>query len=365
MERVTFAIMRLAVVMTFGLLTAACATSASHDAATADLAREFLQASGLSGLAVSVGTTQEIIWSQGFGFADLEQGVPVNASATKFRVGSTAKSMTAVAVGQLHERGKLDLDLPIQSYVPEFPQKSGAVTTRLLAGHLAGVRHYSSEEEFLSTRSYQSVTDALSIFANDALLFEPGTQFQYSTYGYNLISAVIERAAGEDFLNYMTRNVFAPSGMAATEADRVTPLIANRSRYYTKQDGELVNAAWVDNSNKWAGGGFLSTADDLVRFGQSHLSDKLLRPETIEMMWTSQKTSDGSVTGYGLGWFIDMDDAQRRVVRHSGGSVGGITELRIYPDQGLVVAVITNTAPANVRDLAEKIAEYYLSDQAF
>ena len=356
-------IARPAIIFALALITAACATTTSQSTAPASVAEQFLQESGVSGLAITVGTTDGIIWSQGFGYADLEQGVPVDPARTKFRVGSTAKSMTAVAVGQLHERGKLDLDKPVQAYVPEFPEKSGAVTTRLLAGHLAGIRHYADEDEFLSAVSYESVVDALEIFSDDPLLFRPGAQFQYSTYGFNLISAVVERAAGEDFLDYMARHVFTPAGMDSTVPDHVLPLIPNRSRYYSMHDGEIVNAPWVDNSNKWAGGGFLSTSEDLVRFGQAHLSGALLHRETIEMMWTSQKTSAGKATGYGLGWMIGLDDSKRNVVRHSGGSVGGITELRIYPDQGLVVAVITNTAPANVRDLATEVAEYFLTRQ--
>jgi CubicO group peptidase (beta-lactamase class C family) len=272
--------------------------------------------------------------------------------------------MTAVAIGQLYENGRLDLDAPIQTYLPEFPRKSGTITTRLLAGHLAGVRHYANEGEFVSAVSYGSVSDALSIFADDPILFPPGSQFGYSTYGYNLISAVLESAAGEDFLNYMARNVFGPAGMESTVPDRVYPLIRHRSRYYWLRDNEIVNAPWVDNSNKWAGGGFLSTSEDLVRFGQAHLSDKLLNRQTIEMMWTSQRTSAGEETGYGIGWFVAKDSSQRKIIRHGGGSVGGTTELRIYPDQDLIVVVISNTAPANVRPLAIDIAEHFLSRSA-
>jgi len=352
------------IILVLALVISSCAKTSSHDTLPSRIAEQFLEKSGLSGLAITVGTAEQIIWSQGFGYADLEQDVPVDPSLTKFRVGSTAKSMTAVAIGQLYENGKLDLDMPIQTYLPAFPQKSGTITTRLLAGHLAGIRHYANEDEFVSAVSYESVTDALSIFADDPLLFPPGSEFGYSTYGYNLISAVLERAAGEEFLEYMARNVFGPAGMDSTVPDRVNPLIRHRSRYYSMGDSEIVNAPWVDNSNKWAGGGFLSTSEDLVRFGQAHLSDALLSRQTIEMMWTSQKTSAGEETGYGIGWFVAVDDSNRQIIRHGGGSIGGITELRIYPDQGLVIVVITNTAPANVRSLASEIAEYFLSDQS-
>lgn len=352
------------VVFALALTISACATSTPSDVLPSRIAGQFLENSGVSGFAITVGTAEQIIWSQGFGYADLEQDVPIDPSMTKFRVGSTAKSMTAVAIGQLHENGKLDLDQPIQTYLPEFPEKSGTITTRQLAGHLAGIRHYANDDEFLSAVPYESIVDALSIFADDPLLFPPGSEFSYSTYGYNLISAVLERAAAQDFLEYMARNVFDPSGMNSTVPDRVFSLIRHRSRYYSIEESQLSNAPWVNNSNKWAGGGFLSTSEDLVRFGQAHLSDTLLSRQTIELMWTSQKTSSGEETGYGIGWSIEIDESERKIIRHGGGSIGGITELRIYPDQGLVVAVITNTAPANVSSLASEIAEYFLTDQA-
>jgi CubicO group peptidase (beta-lactamase class C family) len=350
-----------ALVLVFALVVSSCATTGEYDSVPAQIAEQFLETSGVSGLAISVGTADQIIWSQGFGYADLEQDVPVDPSVTKFRVGSTAKPMTAVAVGQLYENGRLDLDAPIQTYLPAFPQKSGTITTRLLAGHLAGIRHYANQNEFLSSVPYESVSESLNIFADDPVLFPPGTEFGYSTYGYNLISAVLESVSGENFVDYMARNVFGPAGMESTVPDRVYPLIRHRSRYYSMRDSEIVNAPWVDNSNKWAGGGFLSTSDDLVRFGQAHLSDTLLSRQTIDLMWRSQKTSAGEETGYGIGWFIAKDKAKRRIIRHSGGSIGGTTELRIYPDHDLIVVVITNTAPANVQPLANDISRHFLS----
>jgi serine beta-lactamase-like protein LACTB len=325
------------------------------------LASQYVAESGVSGLAVSVAIDGEIVWSEGFGFADLEQMVAVDPAKTKFRVGSTAKSMTAMGLSVLYESGKIDLDAPIQIYVPEFPEKSGTITVRMLAGHTAGIRHYKNDAEFLSAVSYASITEALTAFSNDPVLFRPGSQYSYSTQGYILLSAAIERAADQEYLSFMSENVFGPIGMKSTVADRVVPIISDRSRYYTIAGGQLGNAPWVDNSNKWASGGFLSTSEDMVRFGMAHLSGEFLKPETIEMMWTSQATSNGRDTGYGIGWNITADDAGRKIIRHSGGSVGGITELRIYPDQKLVIAVITNTAPASLTPLVNNIVSLFLT----
>ena len=125
----------------------------------------------------------------------------------------------------------------------------------------------------------------------------------------------------------------------------------------------MVNSPWVDNSNKWAGGGFLSTSEDLVRFTFAHLTDEHLEPETIEMMWTSQTTTSGEETGYGIGWGVRTDDAGRHVIAHTGGSVGGTTQMRIYPDENLVIAVITNTSGADIGDVTDDIVEVFLQQE--
>jgi len=345
-----------------GLLVTSCARDDSTTKDPVALSNQFVSESGIAGLTITVGIDHEIVWSEGFGFADLEQQVPVDPALTRFRVGSTAKSMTAMALGQLHEAGLLDLDSPIQTYLPDFPEKESPITTRMLAGHLGGIRHYNGDE-FLSTTPYSSVSDALEIFKDDPVVVQPGSDFSYSTYGYNLISAVIEGATDQEFLAYMSENVFGPTGMARTVADHVVPIISNRSRYYRLEDGQLVNSPWVDNSNKWAGGGFLSTSEDLVRFGFAHLSDQFLQPETIEMMWTSQFSAAGEPTSYGIGWGIGTDEQDRRLIEHGGGSIGGTTDLRIYPDQGLVIAVITNTSQADLGEITERIADVFSNSE--
>lgn len=350
-------------VLAIGLGLVSCTPEPATEDPLSKLGKQYLEANGVSGLAVSIGTVDGSTWSDGFGFADVEQMVPVEPALTKFRVGSTAKSMTAMALGILYEAGKLDVDVPIQTYLPEFPEKRGAITARMLSGHTAGIRHYASEEEFLSAVPYSSVVEALAIFSNDPVLFEPGSEFSYSTYGYNLLSAVLERAAGVEYLTLMSQSVFEPIGMSSTVPDHVVPIIKNRSRYYSLDDGALINSPWVDNSNKWAGGGLLSTSDDLVRFGLAHLTEEFLSRETIEMMWTSLTTSSGEETGYGIGWSIEADAEGRRLIRHSGGSIGGITELRIYPDQQLVVAIVTNTTPADLKPLANDLVSVFLNGE--
>lgn len=323
-----------------------------------DLILEGMEAQGVPGLSVAVGMEGKLLWEEGFGWADLENRVPVWPE-TRFRTASISKSLTAAAVGRLVEDGLLDLDAPVQEYVPSFPLKRWPVTTRLLGGHLAGIRHYLNQE-FLSRTHYDDVVDGLEIFRDDPLIHEPGTAYEYSTYGWNLVSAVVQGAAGEPFLDYMRREVFTPAGMGATVAEHVDSLIYRRSRAYQRdREGRLLNAPYVDNSNKWSGGGFLSTASDLVRFAFAHLDGTLLQPETVELLWTSQETRDGEETGYGIGWRVGSVEG-RRVIWHTGGAVGGTTVLTIYPEEGVVVAVLTNVQGAGQVERSRDIADLFL-----
>ena len=299
----------------------------------------------IPGLQVAVAVGGKLVWSEAFGYADLAREVPVTAE-TQFRIGSVSKPLTAAAVALLYEQGKLDLDAPVQRYVPSFPDKGYPITTRQLAGHLAGIRHYRGDE-FLRNRHFDTVLEGLAIFQGDSLLSPPGTKFSYSSYGWNLISAVVEGAAGQDFLTYMSRNVLRPLGLTHTAPDRVDSLIPNRTRFYERgADSGFVPAPPVDNSYKWAGGGFLSTAEDLVRFGSALLEPGFLKAATLELLFTSQKTTAGEPTGYGIGWFVATDGRGHRWVSHGGSSVGGTTAFGVDRDSRIVIAITSNLTGA-------------------
>ena len=319
------------------------ATYARAVVATRRFIRDTMRVLGAPGASITVMKDGRVIWSEGFGWADVEQQVPVTA-LTRFRIGSVSKPITAVALGALVQEGKIDLDAPVQRYVRDFPAKRWPFTVRQLAGHLAGIRHYRGEE-FLSQRHYASVDAGLAIFRDDSLEAEPGTRWGYTSYGFNLLGAVIERAAGRPFLGYVHDRVLVPAGMRHTVAEYVDSLIPNRARFYTRtsDSGGVVNAPFVDNSYKWAGGGYLSTTEDLARFGQAMLDGVLLAPATVAQLWTSQRTRDGKLTDYGMGWGVERDAAGRRRISHGGGSVGGTAFLVIYPEQKLVVALLVNS----------------------
>lgn len=309
-------------------------------------------APNIPGFAIAVAVDGKLVWSEAFGYADLEAKRQAT-TATQFRIGSVSKSMTADAVAQLYERGKLDLDAPIQRYVPSFPDKGAPITTRLLGGHLAGIRHYQGDE-FLLNRPFPTVMSGMAIFQNDSLVAPPGARYSYSTYGFNLISAVVEGASGEPFLVYMSRHVFKPLGMTSTAPDKSDSLILNRTRFYERTEaGQFVVARTVDNSYKWAGGGFISTAEDLIRFGSAHLKPGYLKAATLELLFTPQRTTSGEATPYGIGWFVSTDTLGHRSVFHGGGSVGGTTAFGVDRDSRLVIALVTNLSNARLNGAQE------------
>ena len=298
------------------------------------------------GMSIAVAVNGKLVWAEGFGLADLEQCVPVTPK-TKFRIGSASKSLTSAGAMLLYDQKRLDLDAPIQRYVPTFPAKGQAITTRQLLGHLGGIRDYNAEESSKLDRDvYHSVSESLKRFKDDPLAAPPGTKWIYSTYGYVLASAAIEGASGQDFLSFMHDEVFSPLGMQDTLADESDKIISGRARWYTiMADGSYRNAPYEDLSYKWAGGGFLSTAEDLARFGSALLKPGFLKQDTLAMIFSRQETNAGKKTNYGLGWFIHDtgDDGKERQFEHSGGVAGSSSWLVIYPDQGVVIAWVQNS----------------------
>jgi CubicO group peptidase (beta-lactamase class C family) len=298
------------------------------------------------GISIAVAVDGKIVWVEGFGSADIEQCVAVTPK-TKFRIGSTSKPLTAAGAALLYDQGRIDFDAPIQRYVPSFPDKGYVITMRQLLGNLGGIRGYNAEEgNKLDRDVYRSVSDSLNRFKDDPLVAPPGTKWVYSTYGYVLASAAIEKASGQDFLSYMHDKVFLPLGMQDTVADESDKIIPDRARWYTVvADGSYRNTLYEDLSYKWAGGGFLSTAEDLVRFGSALLKAGFLKQDTLTMIFSRQKTISAQNTKYGLGWFIHDaggHDTERQF-EHSGGVAGSSSWLVIYPDRGVVIAWLQNS----------------------
>ncbi len=314
----------------------------------------------IPGLTLAVVSGRQVRWSAGFGMQDIENSVAARP-ATVYRLGSISKPITAVAVMQLFERGRLDLDAPVQKYCPAFPEKQWPVTTRQVLGHLAGIRHYKSDEEFNSTRVYASVAEGLNMFRDDPLLSEPGTKYNYTTHGYSVLGCVVEGASGQKFADFVADNVFKPAAMERIRVDSVADIIPNRAQGYRVTDkGVLTNSPLADNSYKVPGGGFVSTAEDLARFAVALQTDKLLKRETLELMYAPQKTKDGKETSYGLGWGVTKRPDGARAVGHSGGQQRVSTFLHMQPEQGLAVVIMSNLEGARLGDLAQQVGDIVL-----
>lgn len=334
-------------------------------------ARAGLVQQNLPGLSVAVGVAGDIVWAEGFGWADMDKRVPV-APGMRFRIGHASKSLTSAAVGLLLEKGKLHLEDEIQTYVPEFPRKQWPVTLRQLMGHVAGVRHYESEEDSTPTAHCDRATEGLKRFADHPLRFEPDTQYGYSTFGWVLVSAAVEAAAKEPLSTFMTTQVFKPLGMTATTFESSAEPMADRVTFYqrrfTGDGGEgVVPATAVDYSCFAGAGAILSTPSDLVRFGLAINGGKLLQPDTVQKLQTPQLLTSGKETEYGLGWMVEevtLAGEPTRMVHHASRSLkGGTTSFMTFPAHGMAVAVTANIANAITRDIALAIAQAFADNE--
>ena len=346
-------------------------------AAAAGQGRQMVRASlteqNLAGLSVAVGAGGEpggeIVWAEGFGWANLEAQVPVTP-ATRFRIGTASTALTSAAAGLLLEKGRLNLDDTIQTYVPEFPQHQWPVTLRQLMGHVAGVPNDGGDEGPLFTQRCERPVDALQFLSGyeRELLFEPGTQFHHSSYGWIAVSAAVEAAAGEPFFTFMRKQIFEPLGMDDTRADSATEPIPNRATPYFPRFAAdprygLHLMRPLDYSCYAGASAFLSTPSDLVRFAMAINSGTLLQPATVQLLQTPQRLASGEKTGYGLGWDLEtaaLAGEAARLVGHNGDLLGGmVTSLMTFPEQGVVVSVTSNTSYADTVSVALRIARIF------
>lgn len=330
-----------------------------------DIARNSLSEQNLAGLSIAVGVDGELVWAEGFGWADMENKVAV-APGTRFRVGTASTVLTSAAVGLLLEKNRLNLDDEIQTAVPEFPKKNWPVTLRQVMSHTAGIRTDGGDEGPYAEHCERPV-EALRIFGDRSLLFEPGTKFSYSSYGWMLMSAAVESAANEPFLTFMRRQVFEPLGLTDTLpdskdviADRATPYFP---RYAADPRYGLHVMREIDYSCYAGASVFLSTPSDLVRFGMGINRGKLLQPETVRTLQTEQRLASGEQTGYGLGWDLEtatLSGREIQVAGHDGESLGGnVASLMTFRGLPIVVAVTSNTSYADTFAIGLKIAEAF------
>lgn len=344
-----------------------------------------LQTNQLPGLAVAVAKQGEI-WSAGFGKADLEQNVPVTAQSM-FRSASIAKWFTATAAMRLVEDDKLNLDAPIQQYCPQFPTKPWPITSRELLTHTSGIRdYYGDNGEKPSTEAgrkalaelierenstqytrYTDVIKPLDSFKDDPLLFQPGTSVRYTSLGYRVLGCVLEGAAHTPYRTLMRDLVFVPAGMTSVTEDDALAIIPHRVAGYSRgPNNTIIRAEFRDVSENLPAGGYLSTAEDLVRFAVAFHSGKLVSGATRDLMIEHPKLTDGTPTPnpfgtpnfyYGMGIMIDPGEAQTAWF-HTGGQSGASALLFFFPKADVAVATMTNMDHSAVREsLAREIGE--------
>ena len=302
----------------------------------------------------------DFTWTKGFGFSDLENKVPAKPESS-YRLASITKTITAIAVLQLVEAGKIDLDAEVQTYVPYFPKKKWPVTVRLLLGHIGGISHYKNYDLEGHIKVHKNTKEALAIFQDFDLVAEPGTKYNYSSYGFNLLGAVLEGASGQSYGDYIKKHIFEPLGMENSRMDDPEDLISNRVSGYRLVKGEVKNSEFVDVSSRFAGGGTRSTVVDLLRYAKGIIEGKLLKRQTWKLLFTSMATSDGRFTGYGMGWGVRPWRGHFQV-SHSGSQPETRTYILIFPEENFSIAVASNLEGVNLTPYVRRLAELVLEE---
>ena len=338
-------------------------------AAAEDAGRALSQARvdiGAPAMSVAVGYQGQLVWAAVSGWADVENDLAASPE-TRFRIGSTSKSVTATGLARLVQQGIVDMDTSLETYMSVPNPEWASITPRQLASHMAGLPGYKENlgdlagafQSLCLCRQYDDVMDELDVFDGTSLLYEPGTAFHYSSFDVNLLSAVMQQATGTEFRELMSREVFTPLGMEDIGADH-PDRDASRDAVFYERRGSLVRP-WrdVDLSLKWAGGGFVSTSSDLVRLGLAWLDDSFIAPQTREMFWTPQQLADGNVNeqNYALGWrvgastLIFADGHGVQIAHHGGVSKGSMSLLILLPEDDLVIAL-------NINALADEFGDF-------
>jgi len=310
---------------------------------------------------LSVGFVKDgFIWAKGFGYADLENMVLAKPESS-YRLASVTKTITSIAVLQLVEKGKIDLDAEVQTYVPYFPKKKWPVTVRQLLGHLGGISHYKNYDVEGHLKVYKNTRGALAIFQDFNLVAEPGTRYNYSSYGFNLLGAVIEGASGQSYGDYIKEHIFDPLGLENSRIDDPVELIPNRVRGYRLIDGDIKNSEYVDISSRFAGGGTRSTVVDLLKYAQGIFSGKLLKEETWRQMFTSMVLRNQHFTGYGMGWGV-RPVRGHFAVSHGGSQPETRTYLLIFPKERFAIALGSNRERLNLIPFLRRLIHLILDE---
>jgi serine beta-lactamase-like protein LACTB, mitochondrial len=310
---------------------------------------EAVSAGAAPGASVAVAAGGRVVWSEAFGVSDIASGAPVTPG-TRFGVGSISKALTLAAALTLADERKLDLDAPVERYLPDFPHRGRGVTVRRIGAHQSGIADAFADRNYYTTAHFPSLDSAYRGIAAEPLAFTPGSRAEYATGIFTIVGRILERITGEDYLDVMRRRVFAPAGMSATAANDPRHPVSGRAAFYVRRAGGGFDLApATDPSFKLPGAGFLSTAEDLARFGAALLGPSLLSDSSRRELFAPVPLADGTPTRYALG-FQSLEEDGRRVMLQPGGGPGIAGWLAVYPDDDLVVAILSNATGAPLGD---------------
>lgn len=336
--------------------------------------------SRIPALSVAIAGREGPLWSGVHGKADLE--LDVDAKTTHlFQLSSVGKVLTATAVARMASRGLLDIDAPIERWLPDLPPAHRKTTLRLLLTHRGGIRHYVPTRDFvpgliggtIDQRAYLTTQDVLALFINDPLIGPVGGQVSYSTFGYTLASIVMEKVAGQAFPELIKAEIGRDFDLPSLEEDDPFPLKKNRIRGYTQTQflkalNPRLTEGWANSQSsnaayKWAGGGLLMTMPDLARFGAAHLEGPNARISAAEraLLFTSMTPATKESPPLGLGWRVDNDTKGRLRWHHAGAQEGSRSSLVVYPALGLSIALASNAmaTPGNVLKPSSDLADVF------
>lgn len=301
----------------------------------------------MAGVSVAIARGDDVLVARGYGLADIENDVPAT-DETVYRIGSITKQFTAAAIMQLIESGDVSLDDPLTRFLPDYPMQGHTVTVEHLLNHTSGIKSYTGlGPVWRRTIPLDLSRDELvDLFKDRPFDFAPGERYRYNNSGYYLLGLIIEKASGQTYTEYLEEHVFPKAGLEATYYCDNRPIIPNRAEGYQIVDGEIVNDDPIGMRQPYAAGSLCSTVTDLVKWTRSLSGGAVVRPDSYEQMTTPGTLNDGSPMTYGFGLQIGEFEEHARVA-HGGGINGFVTAMTHYPDDEVIVVVLTNSGDAH------------------
>lgn len=320
---------------------------------------DYMERSNIPGALVAIASRGKLIHLQTYGMANVELSVPVTDNSV-FEIGSISKQFVSTAVMLLAQENKLELDDPIENFLPEIPSEWLGVTVRQLLTHTSGIPDY---EEIASYDIYgERLTPQkiIRIAHSRPMDFVPGQGWYYSNTGYFLLSMIVERVEGRPLGQVLKAKIFDPVGMTQTRLADPEAIIEHRAAgYWINKKGELINRRPTETSSTLGAGGILSSVHDLAKWDEVLYSDELLSADSKAAMWTRTRLPDGELTRYGFGWFVNPYDGLKR--QYHGGQVAGfVAQFARFPEQEFSVILFMNRYRASTGPVWRDVLHTYM-----